>query len=178
MANYNKVILAGRLTRDPQLSYTPSGTPVCEFGLATNHNWKDRDGNRREETCFVEAKVFARAAEVFNQYMAKGREVLIDGRLTFDQWTTPEGEKRSRHRVIVDNFQFLGGRPSEPGAPAQGYSQPSGAPPPQPSAPPPPEPGPPMNGTPAYGDPAPPVSGTPEYGDSAPPPPSEGDVPF
>lgn len=128
MSSYNRVILIGNLTRDPQLSYTPSNTAVCEFGMAVNERRKDRDGNMRDETCFVDCQLYGRSAEVFAQYMAKGRQVLIEGRLRFDQWTTPEGAKRSKHRVIVDNFQFLGGRGEagaggDPGAVSQQPSQ-------------------------------------------------------
>jgi len=109
VASFNKIILAGNLTRDPQLSYTPANTAVCKFGIATNHKWKDREGNAREEVCFVDCTVFGKAGETFNQYMSKGRSVLVEGRLKLDQWTTPEGDKRSKHEVIVDNFTFLGG---------------------------------------------------------------------
>ena len=109
MASYNRIILVGNLTRDPQLSYTPANTAVCKFGIATNHKWKDRDGNAREEVCFVDCTVFGKAGETFNQYMSKGRSVLVEGRLKLDQWTTPEGDKRSKHEVVVDNFTFLGG---------------------------------------------------------------------
>jgi len=110
MASFNRIILLGNLTRDPQLSYTPANTPVCKFGIATNHRFKDRDGAMREEVCFVDCTLFGRGAEVFNQYMQKGRPVLVEGRLQLNQWTTPEGEKRSKHEVIVDGFQFVGGR--------------------------------------------------------------------
>ena len=110
MASFNKIILVGNLTRDPQLSYTPANTAVCKFGIATSRRWKDRDGNDREDVCFVDCTLFAKSAEVFNQYMKKGRPVLVEGRLQFQQWTTPEGDKRSKHEVIVDNFTFLGSR--------------------------------------------------------------------
>jgi single-strand DNA-binding protein len=109
MANYNKVILAGNLTRDPQLSYTPNNTPVVEFGLAVNRRWRGQDGNQREETCFVDLRAYGRQAETINQYMSKGRAILIEGRLQFQQWTGQDGQKRSRHMVIVENSQFLGG---------------------------------------------------------------------
>lgn len=110
MASYNRIVLMGNLTRDPQLSYTPSNTAVCKFGMATNRSFKDREGNTREEVCFVDCTLFGRGGEVFNQYMAKGRPVLVEGRLSLNQWTTPEGEKRSKHEVMVENFTFLGGR--------------------------------------------------------------------
>ncbi len=109
MASYNRIILVGNLTRDPQLSYTSSNTAVCKFGIATNNKWKDRDGNMKEDVCFVDCTVFGRAGETFNQYMGKGRTVLVEGRLQLNQWTTPEGEKKSKHEVLVDNFTFLGG---------------------------------------------------------------------
>lgn len=110
MANFNRVILAGNLTRDPQLKYLPSNTAVCEFGLAINHRWRDRDGNQREDTCFVDVSAFGRQGETINQYMTKGRSILIEGRLKFDSWTGQDGQKRSKLSVVVENFTFLGGR--------------------------------------------------------------------
>jgi len=114
MANFNKVILAGNLTRDPQLSYTQSNTAVCQFGLAINRRWRGQDGNQQEETCFVDCTAFGRQGEVINQYMTKGQPILVEGRLNFSQWSTPEGEKRSKLKVIVEGFQFLGGRGAAP----------------------------------------------------------------
>jgi single-strand DNA-binding protein len=116
MASYNRIVLVGNLTRDPQLSYTPQNTAVCKFGIATSRSWKDREGNTREETCFVDCTAFGKAGEVFNQYMAKGRQVLVEGRLSLNQWTTPEGDKRSKHEIIVENFTFLGARGGDGGA--------------------------------------------------------------
>lgn len=107
MANYNKVMLMGNLTRDPQLSYTPNQTAVVDFGLAVNRKWTGRDGSKKEETCFVDCRAFGRTAENINKYMSKGRPLFIEGRLTFDSWTAQDGTKRSRHRVTVENFQFL-----------------------------------------------------------------------
>lgn len=115
MASFNRIVLMGNLTRDPQLSYTPANTAVCKFGLATNRKFKDRDGNAREEVCFVDCTLFGRGGEVFNQYMTKGNPVLVEGRLEFHQWTTPEGDKRSKHGVVVENFTFVGGRGGEGG---------------------------------------------------------------
>lgn len=109
MASFNKIILVGNLTRDPALSYTPSNVAVCKFGIATNHKRKDREGNVKEEVCFVDCTCFGRAGETFNQYMRKGQPALVEGRLHLNQWTTQEGEKRSKHEVIVENFTFLGG---------------------------------------------------------------------
>ena len=107
MANFNKILLMGNLTRDPQLSYTPSQTAVVDFGLATNRRWTGQDGSQREETCFVDCRAFGRLAENMNKYLTKGRLVFVEGRLTFDTWTAQDGTKRSRHRVTVENFQFL-----------------------------------------------------------------------
>jgi len=100
----------GNLTRDPELSYTPSNTAVCKFGLATNHKWKDKSGEMREQVCFVDCTLFGRGGETFNQYMKKGRSVLVEGRLDFQQWTAQDGGKRSKHGIVVDTFQFVGGR--------------------------------------------------------------------
>jgi len=108
MANFNKVFLMGNLTRDPQLSYLPSQTAVVDFGLAVNRRWTGRDGEKREETCFVDCQAFGRQAENINKYMSKGRALFVEGRLTFNSWTTQDGTKRSRHKVTVENFQFLG----------------------------------------------------------------------
>jgi len=110
MASFNRIILMGNLTRDPQLKYLPNNTAVCEFGLAVNHRWRDRDGNQREEVCFVDVTAFGRQGEVINQYVTKGRPILVEGRLKLDTWTAQDGGKRSKHSVIVDNFQFVGAR--------------------------------------------------------------------
>lgn len=112
MANFNKVILAGNLTRDPQLSYLPSGTPVCEIGMAINRRWKaQQTGETREETTFVDCRAFGRQAETLNQYMQKGRPLMVEGRLKFDSWEGKDGQKRSKITVVVENFQFLGSAP-------------------------------------------------------------------
>ncbi len=107
MANFNKILLMGNLTRDPQLSYTPNQTPVVDFGLATNRKWTGQDGSQREETCFVDCRAFGRQAENINKYLSKGRLVFVEGRLTFDTWTAQDGTKRSKHRVTVETFQFM-----------------------------------------------------------------------
>lgn len=115
MANYNRVILMGNLTRDPQLRYLPSNTAVCEFGMAINRRWRDRDGNQKDETCFVDVSAFGRTGETINQYMSKGRPILVEGRLNFDSWTGQDGQKRSRLTVIAENFQFVGSRGDQSG---------------------------------------------------------------
>ena len=125
MANYNKVMLIGNLTRDPQLSYLPSQTAVVEFGLAVNRKWRGKDGQDKEETCFVDCRAFGKTAETINKYLSKGRPVFVEGRLTFDSWQAADGSKRSKHRITVENFQFLGA-PTGAGA-GQGGARPSAA---------------------------------------------------
>ena len=111
MADVNKVILIGRLTRDPQLKYLPSQTAVCEFGLAVGRKWKAPTGEQREETNFIDCTVFAKGAEIFNQYMTKGKQVYIEGRLKYDTWEDKNGGgKRSKLNVVVEDFQFLGSK--------------------------------------------------------------------
>jgi single-strand DNA-binding protein len=135
MASFNKVLLMGNLTRDPQLSYTPSQTAVVDFGLATNRKFKKQDGSQGEEVCFVDCRAFGRMAENINKFFTKGKPIFLEGRLTFDSWEGQDGKKHSRHRVTVENFQFLpntGGGPG-PGAGAGageqgGYSADRGAP--------------------------------------------------
>ena len=109
MANFNKVLLIGNLTRDPQLSYLPSQTAVVDFGLAVNRRWTGKDGQSRESTCFIDCRAFAGQAETINKYLTKGRPVFVEGRLDYDTWTAQDGTKRSKHRVTVESFQFLGG---------------------------------------------------------------------
>ena len=127
MANYNKVLLMGNLTRDPQLSYTPNQTAVVDFGLATNRRWTAQDGNQREETCFIDCRAFGRQAENMNKYLSKGRLVFIEGRLTFDTWTAQDGTKRSRHRVTVENCQFMPGQGQGSAGGGQATAQNTGA---------------------------------------------------
>ena len=113
MASLNKLLLMGNLTRDPQLSYLPSQTAVVEFGLAMNRKWKSREGEQKEEVCFVDCQAYGKTAETINKYLAKGRPVFVEGRLKFDSWTAQDGTKRSKHRVVVENFQFIGGQQSQ-----------------------------------------------------------------
>jgi single-strand DNA-binding protein len=112
MSSFNKVILLGNLTRDPQVRYTPSGTAVAEIGLAINRTWFDQKTNsRRDETTFVDVTLWARQAEVAGEYLAKGRQVLIEGRLQLDTWEDKEsGQKRSKLRVVCENMRMVGGR--------------------------------------------------------------------
>ena len=108
MANYNKVILLGNMTRDPQLNYLPSHTAVVEFSLAVNRTYKKQDGSQGKETCFVDCQMFGKRAEVINKYLHKGDPLFIEGRLKLDSWQDKEGNKRSRLRVFVENFEFMG----------------------------------------------------------------------
>jgi len=114
MASFNRVILVGNLTRDPVVRYTPSGTAVSEIGMAVSRQWTDRQSNqRKEETTFVDVTLWGRQAEVAGEYLAKGRPVLIEGRLQLDQWEDKQsGEKRSKLRVVGETMQMLGGRDS------------------------------------------------------------------
>ena len=108
MADFNRVILIGNLTRDPQLRYTPSQMAVCDFGVATNRKWTAKDGQKREDTTFVNCTAWGRQAETIQKYLNKGRPIFIEGRLTYSQWDGPDGKKRSKLEVTVENFQFLG----------------------------------------------------------------------
>ena len=147
MASYNRVVLVGNLTRDPELRYIPSGTAVSEIGLAVNDRVKKGD-QWVDETTFVDVTLWARTAEVANEYLSKGSSVLIEGRLKLDMWEK-DGQKRSKLRVVADKMQMLGGRgggggggggasrphsssqQDEYSAPAEQYSSaPSNAPPP------------------------------------------------
>lgn len=112
MASYNKVILVGNLTRDPEVKYTTGGTAVTEIGLAVNRTWFDKNSNeRKEDTTFVDITLWGRQAEVAGEYLSKGRSVLIEGRLQLDTWEDREtGKKRSKLKVVGENMQMLGGR--------------------------------------------------------------------
>src|SRR5438105_11475560 len=111
MASFNKVMLMGNLTRDPQLKYLPSQTAVAEFGIACNRKFRTAQGEDREEVTFVEVHAFGKQAEVLNQYMTKGKPIFIEGRLKLDQWEDKQGGgKRSKLYVVVENFQFIGSR--------------------------------------------------------------------
>jgi single-strand DNA-binding protein len=124
MANLNRVLLIGNLTRDPEVRYTPKGTPVTEIGLAVNRVYSGEDGEKKEETTFVDVTLWARQAEIAGQYLKKGRPVFIEGRLQLDTWDDKQtGQKRSRLRVVAENLQLLGSRQE-----GEGSSSPSSAP--------------------------------------------------
>lgn len=122
MASFNKVILIGNLTRDPELKYTPKGTAVAKIGLAVNRSWKSETGETREEVTFIDVDAFGRQAEVIGQYLKKGRPLMVEGRLKLDQWDDKTtGQKRSRLGVVLESFQFLdSGRGGEGGGSGEG----------------------------------------------------------
>jgi single-strand DNA-binding protein len=116
MASYNRIILMGNLTRDPQLRYLPNQTAVVDIGLAVNHKYRTAGGEDREEVMFIDCTAFGKQAEVINQYCQKGRPLLVEGRLKLDTWDDKQtGQKRSKHKVTIDNFQLLGSRDGGPG---------------------------------------------------------------
>jgi len=116
MSSLNKVILIGNLTRDPELRYTPSGTALCKFGLAVNRKSKEK-----EEVTFVDITAWGKTGETASQYLAKGRQVCIEGRLTYSQWEDDGGKKRSKLEVTAEYVTFLGGK-GQDSAPAAGPS--------------------------------------------------------
>lgn len=109
MSNFNKVLLMGRLTRDPELRYTPQGTAVSEIGLAVNREYT-AGNERRKDTTFVDITFWARQAEIICQYLKKGDPLFVEGRLSLHTWETQDGQRRSKLRVVAENFQFVGGR--------------------------------------------------------------------
>src|SRR5215471_8687787 len=118
MASFNRVILAGNLTRDPELRYTPKGTAVAKIGMAMNRTWKSESGEMKEEVTFVDVEAWGRQAEVIAQYMKKGRPFLVEGRLKLDQWEDKNThQKQSKLKVVLESFSFLdsnrGGEGSE-----------------------------------------------------------------
>lgn len=124
MASFNKVILLGNLTRDPEIRYTPKGSAVCDLGIAVNRQYTLENGERREEVTYVDVVLWARLAEIAAEYLKKGRPVFIEGRLQLDTWDDKQsGQKRSKLRVIGENMQMLGSRP---GAGAAGGGAESG----------------------------------------------------
>lgn len=120
MASFNQATIVGNLTRDPELRYTPQGSAVCEFAVAINRKWKDKQGDVKEAVDFIDVVAWNRTAEVAAEYLKKGRPVLVSGRLTQDRWEDQSGQKRSRVRVTAQVIQFLGsGQRQEETATAQ-----------------------------------------------------------
>lgn len=111
MASCNKVFLIGNLTRDPELRYTPAGTPVANLGLATSRKYKSKEGENREETCFVTLVAWGRQAELAAEYLKKGSPIFVEGRLVYRSWETSNKEKRNTLEVTIERLQFLGRAP-------------------------------------------------------------------
>ena len=123
---YNKVILMGNLTRDIEIRYSQSGSAIGNTGIATNRKWKSQTGEQKEEVMFIDLTFFGRTAEIANQYLHKGSTVLVDGRLSLDQWTAQDGTKRSKHTVIVENLKMLPKGSQAEGGGSYGNQQQSG----------------------------------------------------
>lgn len=123
MASFNKVILMGNLTRDPESRVTPGGLTICKLSIAVNRVYSTQDGERKEEVTFVDCDAFGRQAETIAKFMTKGRGIMIEGRLRLDQWEDQQsGQKRSKLGVVVENFQFVGGRGDDAGGSSGGGS--------------------------------------------------------
>ena len=165
MASFNKVILMGNLTRDPEMRYTPKGTAVARLGMAVNRKYTTESGEAKEEVTFVDVDAWGKQAEVIAQYCRKGKALLVEGRLKLDQWDDKAtGQKRSRLGVVLESFQFVGGRrEDEVGGGGGGVVPPPSAPSMRPSAP-------------QRSAAPPPPSSAPDPLDG--PPPEEDDVPF
>ena len=108
MPNFNKVILVGNMTRDPELKHTPNNKSVANFGVAVNHKWKNSDGETQNDVTFVDCDAWGRTAEVITEYFQKGKPILVEGRLKLDQWQDRDGNNRSKLKVVVERFEFVG----------------------------------------------------------------------
>jgi len=123
MANLNKVMLIGNLTRDPEIKYTPKGTAIADIGMAVNRNYTTESGEKREEVTFIDVTLWGRTAEIVGEYCKKGRPLFVEGRLQLDQWDDKQtGQKRSKLKVVADNIQLLGGREGGGAGPSGGGS--------------------------------------------------------
>lgn len=117
--NFNKVILGGRLLRDPEIKYTPKGQAIARLGIATSRKFKSGDGEEKEETAFVDVEAWGKQAEVISQYLKKGNPLFIEGRLKLDTWDDKEsGKKLSKLKVVLESFQFVGGKSEKSDSPA------------------------------------------------------------
>jgi single-strand DNA-binding protein len=129
MASFNKVILAGNLTRDPELRYTPKGTAVAKIGLAVNRTWTGEDGQKKEEVNFIDVEAWGRQGEVIAQYMKKGRPLLIEGRLKLDTWEDKNTKQKvSKLKVVLESFSFIDSNRGEAGGAAPAVSRAAAAP--------------------------------------------------
>ena len=118
MASYNRVILMGNLTRDPEIKHLPSQTVVCDFSLAVNRRWKDAEGGDHEEVLFIDCTAFGKTGQALGETLTKGRPIHVEGRLKLEQWEQEDGQRRSKIRVIVEQFRFVDRKPGS--APASG----------------------------------------------------------
>ncbi len=135
MANFNKVILAGNLTRDPELRYTPKGTAIAKIGLAINRTWRNEAGETKEEVTFVDVDAFGRTAETIGQYLKKGRPILLEGRLRLDTWDDKQtNQKKSKLGVVLESFQFMDSQRPADGSQSPAPRPKAAAPPPESSA--------------------------------------------
>jgi len=110
---FNKVIMAGNLTKDVEIRYLPNGSAVSNTALATNRKYTLQNGEKKEEVCFIDITFFGRSAEIANQYLRRGSKVLVEGRLSFDQWNDQQGQKRSKHSIVVEAMQMLDSKESD-----------------------------------------------------------------
>lgn len=122
MASYNKVILMGNLTRDPEMRVTTSEMAIAQIGLAVNRQYKTRDGEKREEVTFIDVDAFGKDAELISRYLKKGDPLMLEGRLKLNQWEDKDGNKQSKLRVVLERFQFVGGSRSD--GESSGYEAP------------------------------------------------------
>lgn len=137
MPNFNRVILMGNLTRDPELRYTPSGQAVADIGIAVNRRRRSQDGEQRDETTFVTVTAWAHQAEVINEHFSKGQPIFVEGRLQLDEWTGQDGQRRSKLKVVLENFQFITPRNAPRDAPRDAPPPPRPQAAPEQAAPPP-----------------------------------------
>ncbi len=134
-----RVSSIANLTRDPELRVTPAGTAICQFGIAINTKFKDAAGNEKEDVCFIDVEAWGKKAEVVAKYFTKGKPIYVDGRLKLDTWDDKtSGQKRSKHKIVLENFDFIGGKDSAPAPQQQTYEAPparqrpaAGTPPPR-----------------------------------------------
>ena len=137
MASFNKVILLGNLTRDPELRYTPQGSAVCEFALALNSVYTNKQtGQKVEEVSYIDLVAWGKTGETIAEYMKKGRQIMVEGRLKQDRWEAQDGKKMSKVRVTVESFTFVGARPGGEGGGGGGGGKGGGAPAPEDGPPP------------------------------------------
>lgn len=130
--NLNQVTLAGNLTRDPEMRYTPNGIGVCKFGIASNRQWKTESGEKKEEVTFVDVTCFGKTGEAIAKYLSKGRGIFVQGRLKLDQWEDKQsGQKRSKLEVVAESFQFTDDKREESGRPEAAAAPTEEQPPPE-----------------------------------------------